>query len=52
MIYVTIITSTGFERKTFHAADHVMAYIQTKKDVLGYKCIQVPSPKRKKVKEL
>lgn len=52
MIYLYLITKTGFEKKTLHAADQVMSHLNSRTDVLGYRCVQVPSPKRKKVSEL
>lgn len=52
MIYLYIITAKGFEKKTLHAADQVMSHLNNRTDVLGFRCVQVPSPKRKKVEEL
>ncbi len=48
MIYLYLVTKTGLDKKSFHAVDQVMAHIRGRSDVLGYRCIEVPSPKRKK----
>lgn len=49
MIVINLITKSGFERREFQSADYAQNYINSRSDVLGFRCTSIPSKKTKRL---